>query len=148
MRAYDADRPLSERLTDLSAMSNGFDTLFRDYLSPFTFVGDTPQGDELAWPISLARWTELLHHHAHDLLYNVLLPELESHGFFIIPIKDALLIDGNWVRSYFKEQIYPLLTPLAVDPGRPFPYISSDSLNLLVELEQAVQCEVLVVAFD
>jgi polyphosphate kinase len=40
----------------------------------------------------------------------------------------------EWLHGYFMERVYPLLTPLAVDPGRPFPYISSDSLNLLVEL--------------
>ena len=39
-----------------------------------------------------------------------------------------------WLRSFFQAQIFPLLTPLAIDPGHPFPFISSYSLNFLVQL--------------
>jgi polyphosphate kinase len=46
-----------------------------------------------------------------------------------------------WLFSYFRQRIYPLLTPLAVDPGHPFPYISSDSLNLLVLLQRPERYE-------
>ena len=41
----------------------------------------------------------------------------------------------NYLRQYFEEQVFPVLTPLAVDPGHPFPYISNLSLNLAVAIE-------------
>ena len=40
----------------------------------------------------------------------------------------------EYLRGFFRQQLYPMLTPLAVDPGHPFPFISSHSINLLVHL--------------
>ena len=42
----------------------------------------------------------------------------------------------DYLRRFFRQQLYPMLTPLAVDPGHPFPFISSHSINLLVHLSR------------
>ena len=43
-------------------------------------------------------------------------------------------VEKNWLHSYFEQEVYPVLTPLAFDPGHPFPHISNLSLNLAVVL--------------
>ncbi len=129
------------RIAELGAMSRETETIFRDYLSPLSVDGSPPEAMSTAWPLSLARWTEYLHHRANALLERDILPELSRSGFQILSVEQARMEHAGWIEAHFQEQIYPLLTPLAVDPGRPFPYISSDSLNLLVELRGGVRHE-------
>src|SRR5271170_7820966 len=67
-----------------------------------------------------------------DLLRDTLLPALKSEGirisdFSSLPTEERFAMD-----LYFLQHVFPVLTPLAFDPGRPFPHISSGSLNLAV----------------
>ena len=71
---------------------------------------------------------------ATKLLHGELFTLLAAQGTQLTPIASLNERQQNWLESYFLQYIYPLLTPLAVDSGRPFPYISSGSLNLLVLL--------------
>jgi polyphosphate kinase len=64
-------------------------------------------------------------------LHEVLLPALGEHGIRIVGCGDA---DGDALQERFQRQIFPVLTPLAVGLGRPFPYISNLSLSLAVLL--------------
>jgi polyphosphate kinase len=63
-----------------------------------------------------------------------LLDELSMSGVRLLAVRD--LTPGEWgaIDEYFESQIFPVLTPLAVDPGHPFPYISNLSLSLAVEI--------------
>ena len=64
-----------------------------------------------------------------------ILPELKRKYGIVIGCPDSLETQQrNHVRRFFREQLYPMLTPLAVDPGHPFPFISSHSINILVHL--------------
>jgi polyphosphate kinase len=60
-------------------------------------------------------------------------PELAEHGIRIVSCEEAQAPSGEIARR-FRQQIFPVLTPLAIGPGRPFPYISNLSLSLLVWL--------------
>jgi polyphosphate kinase len=60
-------------------------------------------------------------------------PELAEHGIRIISRQESQAPSGEIARR-FREQIFPVLTPLAIGPGRPFPYISNLSLSLIVWL--------------
>jgi polyphosphate kinase len=60
-------------------------------------------------------------------------PELEEHGIRVITCAESG-IDRQALEAHFREHIFPTLTPLAVGPGRPFPYISNLSLSLFVHL--------------
>lgn len=62
-------------------------------------------------------------------------PSLAEAGITICDYADLSGEDLETLRRVFDEQIFPVLTPLAVDPGHPFPYISSLSLNLAVTIE-------------
>ncbi|GAA4860740.1 RNA degradosome polyphosphate kinase [Saccharopolyspora rosea] len=61
-----------------------------------------------------------------------LLPELEAHGVRILRWSELAAADQGRLTRYFEDHIFPVLTPLAVDPAHPFPYISGLSLNLAV----------------
>ena len=70
--------------------------------------------------------------HAHQFT-EVVRPGLAEHGIRIVTC-DSPDASRDEIARHFREQIFPVLTPLAVGPGRPFPYISNLSLSLLVRL--------------
>ena len=77
---------------------------------------------------SLARMT--------DCLQNQLFPTLERHGIRILSYEQLDTSTARAMRRYFEERVFPVLTPLAIDKGHPFPYISNLSISLAVELEE------------
>ena len=74
---------------------------------------------------------ELAGSHA-DLFSKVLLPALAQEGIEIVDYASLDARDADAIEEVFLEGIFPVLTPLAVDPGHPFPYISNLSLTLAV----------------
>jgi polyphosphate kinase len=67
-----------------------------------------------------------------DFWKNEILPSLKKNGILIQEINELTDKEQNALDEYFKKEIFPVLTPLAFDPGRPFPYISNLSLSLAV----------------
>ncbi len=65
---------------------------------------------------------------------NSLLPSLKENGVRILDHDELDKSEQRRLRAYFHEHIYPVLTPLAVDPGHPFPHISNLSVNLAIVL--------------
>jgi polyphosphate kinase len=61
-------------------------------------------------------------------------PKLSAEGIELVSWGELDAPERERLRTYFREQVFPVLTPLAVDPAHPFPYISSRSLNLAVVL--------------
>jgi len=61
-------------------------------------------------------------------------PKLSAEGIELVSWSELDAPERERLRTYFREQVFPVLTPLAVDPAHPFPYISSRSLNLAVVL--------------
>src|SRR4051812_32859455 len=76
-----------------------------------------------------------------SLLYDTLLPQLSRHGVRLVSIDDLTSAEWQTVDEFFEAQVFPVLTPLAVDPGHPFPYISNLSLNLAVMVHDPVTRE-------
>ncbi|MET8365856.1 RNA degradosome polyphosphate kinase [Micromonospora sp. NPDC005194] len=77
------------------------------------------------------RTAELVARHAACFVDDVL-PRLAEEGIRILRWGDLGDPERERLRTYFREHIFPVLTPLAVDPAHPFPYISGRSLNLAV----------------
>lgn len=75
------------------------------------------------------------------LMLDVLLPELAQSGIAIVPFSSLNSDDHDRMTKYFDENVYPVLTPLAVDPGHPFPMISNLSLNIAVYVRDDVTGE-------
>ncbi|MEM9803977.1 MAG: polyphosphate kinase 1 [Cyanobacteria bacterium P01_D01_bin.56] len=62
--------------------------------------------------------------------------QLRPHGIHLLDYDELNSKQVTYLQNYFEEQIFPVLTPLAVDPGHPFPYISNLSLNLAVVVRE------------
>ncbi len=69
---------------------------------------------------------------SREYLNKVLLPELDKNDIHILKYSDLNQRQRETADEYFNEYIFPVLTPLAYDPGHPFPHISNLSLNLAV----------------
>ena len=67
-----------------------------------------------------------------DLWLNEIVPELKKNKIEICSVDSLSENERKSLTEYFKKEIYPILTPLAFDPGRPFPYISNLSLSLAI----------------
>src|SRR3712207_2131907 len=82
---------------------------------------------ELIWASS----TDLMQRHAR-VVRDQLVPDLAKHQIELVRWADLERDQQKQLKKLFKERIFPVLTPLAVDPAHPFPYISGLSLNLAV----------------
>jgi polyphosphate kinase len=71
---------------------------------------------------------------ARRTLHDVLLPRLAELGVRLVDWAELTPNDRARMDAFFDDQVFPVLTPLAVDPGHPFPYISNLSVSLAVEL--------------
>ena len=71
----------------------------------------------------------------HRCWTNQLLPALEANGIRFKTAADLTPRELDWARAYFHEQIYPVLTPLALDQAHPFPQIGNKTLNIVLSLE-------------
>ncbi len=72
---------------------------------------------------------------------NELLPAINSEGILVCDFSELNSDQVLELREYFEREIFPILTPLAIDPGHPFPHISNLSLNLAVTVKDPVQGE-------
>jgi polyphosphate kinase len=70
-------------------------------------------------------------------------PSLAANGIRILDIAELDLPDRGWLLQYYRTQVRPVLTPLAIDPAHPFPQLLNKSLNLIVRLEMEKGGEVL-----
>src|SRR6266404_1872564 len=70
-----------------------------------------------------------------DCLHLEILPLLKSEGIEIASYNSLTQLERHVLDSYFAEKVFPVLTPLAVDPSHPFPYISPLSLNIGLMVE-------------
>jgi polyphosphate kinase len=139
--AFNPDLPLLERLRFLTIFSNNLDEFFMVRVSGLKdqvaagITDTTPDG--LTPQQVLERLRERVMPMLHEqriCLYNDLLPKLAEQGIFVLGYEQLTDEDRRVLRHYFEAQIFPILTPLAVDTSRPFPHISNLSLNLAVEI--------------
>jgi polyphosphate kinase len=91
--------------------------------------GLTPQEQLDAIYVEVARLARLQRECLGDLL-----GELATHNVRLLRVSDLSPAEWGAIDEYFESQVFPVLTPLAVDPGHPFPYISNLSLSLAVEI--------------
>lgn len=137
--AQDRDVPLLERLRFMAIFTNNLDEFFMvrvasimgkidNEITASNTAGFTPNQLLIA-VTSKAR--ELSKRQA-DHFKNELLEDLRQHDIELITWHDLNDDESVYVTKIFRERIFPVLTPLAVDPSHPFPYISGLSLNLAV----------------
>jgi polyphosphate kinase len=137
--AMDSRTPLLERLKFMGIFSSNLDEFFmvrvaalqqqvEAKVSQLAFDGRTPtqQLDDISFSLRPL----VIQQHQH--FQKVLRSQLTNQGVYILDYIELNQKQRNYLDNYFEEQIFPVITPLAVDPSHPFPYISNLSLNLAV----------------
>jgi polyphosphate kinase len=132
--------PLLERVKFLAIVSSNLDEFFMKRigglkqqiaagLTSTTVDGRTPQ-QQLIECLEVIREMQ----HVQQQLYHELQAKLEQAGILITQFVALEASQQQSLREHFQQNIFPMLTPLAMDPSHPFPFISNQTLNLLVTL--------------
>lgn len=137
--ARDESNPLLERLKFLAIFGSNMDEFFMVRVSgirkqveagvlEISPDGMTPR-DELA---AIRKLAQELYQDAQQCFQRKLLPKLEKAGIHVLEYQKLSKVQKERADKYFRDVVYPVLTPLALDPGHPFPHISNMSLNLAI----------------
>ena len=132
--ALDPSQTVLEKLKFLAILSSNLDEFFMIRVSGLKesqgnkLAPDGMDIDEVLTEIK-ARVTGLIEEQT-KCLYEDVLPELAKNGIEICSFNSLTQDEQDNLTQYFKESLYPIITPQAVDPAHPFPYISGGSLNL------------------
>ncbi|WP_345244309.1 RNA degradosome polyphosphate kinase [Pontibacillus salipaludis] len=141
--SLDKRNPLMERFKFLAIFSSNLDEFFMvrvaglkdqvkaGFNKPENKAGLTPKEQ-------LAKISEK-NHKLVDMQYStyqhILLPMLEEHKISIVEMDKLTTMQRDAMEQYFDEQVFPVLTPMAVDAYRPFPMLLNKSINIAVVLE-------------
>ena len=132
--------PLLERVKFLAIYWSNLDEFFMIRVSGLheqleaALIDTTPDG--LSPREQLTRIAQIVRRQgevASALLSGDLLPALAAKQIYVRDWKDLSSDEQHAARGYFRRSVFPVLTPLAVDPGHPFPFLSNLSLSLAVE---------------
>lgn len=141
-QALDPDLPVLERVRFLSIFSNNLDEFFMVRVSGLkeqvkAGVVDTPaDGLTPQQQLDLIRERVLpMMIEQRRCFHEELVPRLAEHGVDVLRYDQLSPADKLALQAYFEIEVFPVLTPLAVDPGRPFPYISNLSLSLAITMQ-------------
>ncbi len=137
--AEDKSIPLLERCRFLAIFSANLDDFFMIRVASVKRKiesGATKKNTAGYSPVELlaeiSKQTEELINRQTKCFHNELLPELAQKGIEMISWENLTSDEKAYINKIFTTRIFPVLTPLAVDPSHPFPYISGLSLNLAV----------------
>jgi polyphosphate kinase len=140
--ALDDRNPLLERVKFLAIFGSNMDEFFMLRVSGLRKQVEAhimevfPDG--LTPPEALAAIRKLsleLYESALRCLNKKILPQLDKAGIHLVDYHKLTEAQAKKADDYFREVIYPVLTPLALDPGHPFPHISNLSLNLAIVIK-------------
>lgn len=142
--ARDRATPLFDRMKFLSISASNLDEFFMvrvASLKDMVHAGyEKPDIAGMTPVEQLAKISEKTHELVKEQysIYNrSLLPALESQGLHLILKHESLTAEQkDFVDKYFKEEVYPVLTPMAVDSSRPFPLVRNKSLNIAALLQK------------
>ena len=149
--ARDKSLPLFERLKFLSITASNLDEFFMVRVASLKdMVHARYTKPDIAGLQPAEQLTAIGEktHHLVDLQYSTynrsLLPALKQSGLRIVTRHEELTQEeGRYVDRYFKDNVFPVLTPMAVDSSRPFPLVHNKSLNIAAILKKKDEKEVL-----
>src|SRR5690348_9932340 len=139
-QAVDARTPLLERVKFLSIFSTNLDEFYMVRVAGLRrqVAANVQQAavDGMAPQEQLEAIDRLVREQltVQRRCFEELLEQLAAHGIRLVGVSDLTAREWGALDEYFEAQVFPVLTPLAVDPGHPFPYISNLSLSLAVEI--------------
>lgn len=141
--SLDKRNPLMERFKFLAIFSSNLDEFFMvrvaglkdqvkaGFNKPENKAGLTPK-EQL---VKISEKNHKLVDMQYSTYQHILLPMLEEHKISIVEMDKLTTIQHDAMEQYFDEQVFPVLTPMAVDAYRPFPMLLNKSINIAVVLE-------------
>ncbi len=141
-QARDQSVPILERLRFLCISCTNLDEFFEVRVAAMKQrleIGARSAGPDKTSPQELL--DEIRHRslvlvgQQYDMLNNVILPELAKEQIYFVHRGDWSAAQRKWLSHYYHDEIVPVLTPLTLDPSRPFPRILNKSLNFVVRLD-------------
>ncbi len=146
--ARDARNPLLERVKFLSILASNLDEFFMVRVAGLMQQIENNVRDRGLDGLGPAEGLEAIHAEVGKLMEEIysffhreLVPALEEARIRLIDLAALNAEQRAHLDAYFVEKVYPVLTPLAFDPGRPFPHISNLSLNLAVAVRDPAGTE-------
>jgi len=141
-QSKDESLPLLERVRFLGISCSNLDEFFEIRVSSLRQrleLASTPAGPD---PLTLPEQLTAIHERAtalvreqYTLLNDVLTPAMEAAGIGFTGPETWTNEQKRWLGNYFEKEVEPVLSPLALDPARPFPRIQNKSLNFIVQVE-------------
>jgi polyphosphate kinase len=144
--AQDAHNPLLDRIRFLAIFSSNLDEFFmirvsgikkqmRAGVNQRALSGLLPQEQFRA----IHEVVQIQLAERERLLQEELLPALRQAGIYLLRYEELNAAQRAFARTYYDQEVFPLLTPLAIDGRHPFPFISNLNVNLLVEISDPVR---------
>jgi len=140
-QAHDASLPLLERIRFLCISCSNLDEFFEIRVAGLKqrqelgSLQPGPDGMSVADQLKAIReQASALVADQYEQLNQLVFPELTQHGIRFVNARNFSEQQREWLAEYFSQQVEPVLTPLGLDPARPFPRIQNKSLNFIVRL--------------
>ena len=134
--AKDPSVPLLERVKFLAIFSCNLDEFFMVRVAGFkrqaNSEGTNPDGSSVL--TAIAKKVHELAEEQHLCFLEIILPQLTAEGIHLLRPQEVSREQAQFLEDYFRKTLYPIVTPLAIDPGHPFPYLANRSLCLVVSL--------------
>ena len=135
--AKDKQNPLFERLKFLSITASNLDEFFMVRVASLKDMENAGYNKPDIAGMTPTEQLQKVYEATHELVdkqyavYNRLLPQLMQNGLRVIEKHEKLTVqEAEFIDKYYEENVYPVLTPMAVDSSRPFPLIRNKSLNI------------------
>lgn len=129
------DVPLLERLRYICIVSSNLDEFFEvryaDLMEASRLRGSGVSQEDLA---HIAVQAHHLVKEQYEIFNGVLLPTMRHDGIDILNHAERNQAQRDWVATFFRKQVQPLLTPIGLDPSHPFPQVANKTLNFIVKL--------------
>ena len=139
--AADRTLPLVERLKFLAIVSNNLDEFFMVRVAGLQRQAEAggektdPAGMDASDQLARIRaQTIALQRRQYALLEREILPGLRQAGVMLLAMRELKPAERDELKRYFEREVLPVLTPMAVDPSHPFPYLASGALEMVIRL--------------
>ncbi|CAF0695418.1 Polyphosphate kinase [Candidatus Methylacidithermus pantelleriae] len=141
--AADPTQPLLERLRFLCIFGTNLDEFFEIRVAGIKQQIENGNEDESLDGLTPSQVFERIHEkvrklvdEAHRIWLEEIEPQLKKEGICISRVDELSKEEKLWAGRYFEEEVFPVLTPLAIDPSHPFPQLLNKSTNLIVSLRR------------
>ena len=139
--AKDPTVPLLERVKFLAIFSSNLDEFFmvrvaglKRWLYNKQQSPDPEDADVASALSAISQRAHELTEEQHLCFLNTVLPQLTAEGIHLVRPEEMTSAQEQCLEDFFHKTLYPIVTPLAIDPGHPFPYLTNRSLSLIVSL--------------